>query len=81
MASRDDLEAWVCEALDHHGGEASVLDVSKYIWEKHENELRSSETLFYNWQYDMRWAAKQLRDKRRLVAADISPRGVWALRV
>jgi hypothetical protein len=80
MASRADLEEWVCEALDHHGGEASVLEVSKYIWIEHENELRASDRLFYSWQYDLRWAAKKLRDKGRLVAADISPRGTWALR-
>jgi hypothetical protein len=80
MASRENLEDWVCEALDHHGGEASVLEVSEYIWAKHEDELRASDSLFYSWQYDMRWAAKRLRDKGRLAAADISPRGIWTLR-
>jgi hypothetical protein len=80
MASRADLEEWVCEALNHHGGEASVLDVSKYIWAEHEHELRNSGSLFYHWQYDLRWAAKKLRDQGKLTAADVTPRGVWALR-
>jgi hypothetical protein len=80
MATREDLEEWVCEALDHHGGMASVLDVSKYIWDNYEDELRASGSLFYGWQYDIRWAAKKLRDKGRLAAADDCPRGMWALR-
>ena len=80
MATRQELEDWVCEALRHHGGEASVLDVSKYIWAQHENELRTSGSLFFSWQYDMRWAAKTLRDKGKLAAADTTPRGKWVLR-
>jgi hypothetical protein len=80
MASREDLERWVCEALEHHGGEASVLDVAKYIWANHESELRASGSLFYGWQYDMRWAAKKSRDRGQLAAADDCRRGLWALR-
>jgi hypothetical protein len=74
-ADRVDLEEWVCEALRHHGGEASVLDVSKYVWHQHGDQLRFSGNLFYTWQYDIRWAAKKLRDSGKLVAAEISPRG------
>jgi hypothetical protein len=43
MASREDLEQWVCEALEHHGGEAALLEVSKYVWAKHEYDLRASD--------------------------------------
>jgi hypothetical protein len=80
LASRQDLEHWVRTALEYHGGQASVLDVAKYIWTEHEDELRGSGNLFYSWQYDMRWAAKKLRDKGKLTAVDLTPRGVWALR-
>lgn len=79
MASREDLEEWVCEALEHHGGEAALLEVSKYVWAKHENDLRASDNLFYTWQYDLRWAATKLRQKGRLAAADNYPHGIWAL--
>ena len=79
MASREDLEDWVYEALCHQGGEASLLDVAKYIWDEHENELRASSNLFYTWQCDMRWAAQRLRDKGKLVDANLAPRGVWAV--
>ena len=79
LASRQDLEDWVRNALEHHGGQASVLDVARHIWTEHESELRASGSLFYSWQYDMRWAAKRLRDQGKLTAADLTPRGVWAL--
>lgn len=80
VASRDDLAAWVHEALRDHGGEASVLDVAKHIWAEHENDLKASGSLFYTWQYDMRWAAKRLRDEGKLAAVDAAPRRRWALR-
>ena len=80
VASRQDLEEWVCEALYHHGGEASVLDVSKRVWSLHEHELRASGSLFYTWQYDLHWAAKRLRDQGKLTAADTAPKGIWVLR-
>lgn len=79
MASREDLEVWVYEAICRHGGEASLLDVARDIWQQHEGDLRASGSLFYSWQYDMRWAAQRLRDKGRLMRADLAPRGVWAV--
>jgi hypothetical protein len=79
LAKREDLEEWVYEALRRHGGEASLLDVAKYIWNEHEDDLRASGNLFYSWQYDMRWAAQRLRDKGKLVSADLGPRGIWAI--
>ena len=80
MATRQDLKSWVHEALAENGGEASIVDVAKHIWMLHEADLRASGNLFYTWQYDMRWAAKQLRDESRVAAPDTCPRGTWALR-
>jgi len=48
---------------------ASLLDVCKYIWMHHEQDLRSSERLMYTWQYDVRWAATQLRKNGKMRAA------------
>ncbi|MFT4150441.1 MAG: hypothetical protein QM656_09605 [Paracoccaceae bacterium] len=61
MANKDTLKIWVKEALSEFGGSAKLVEVAKYIWENHEQELRSSGDLFYTWQYDMRWAATSLR--------------------
>ena len=80
MAQRADLMTWVRDALVGHGGEASIVDVSKHIWEHHKADLRASGDLFYTWQYDMRWAAKRLRDEGKVAAPEATPRGVWALK-
>lgn len=79
MATKDDLQDWVTDALRSLGGGARLVEVAKHIWLHHEAELRSSGNLFFTWQYDMRWAANQLRRKRALKATDISPTGVWEL--
>ena len=79
MASRLELQEWVIEALRAKGGAASIVEVTKYLWEKHEGELRKSGDLFFTWQYDMRWACTRLRERKIVQAAEISDRGQWKL--
>ncbi|MDR2239009.1 MAG: hypothetical protein LBE33_01020 [Zoogloeaceae bacterium] len=79
MATKEDLQDWVSAALLALGGSARLVEIAKHIWAHHEVELRHSGNLFFTWQYDMRWAANQLRRKRVMKAADISPIGVWEL--
>lgn len=74
-----DLEECVVEALRESGGAATVLDVAKYIWDRHEAELRDAGDIFYKWQYDMRWAADRLRRRGVIKSAQSSPRGLWEL--
>jgi hypothetical protein len=62
MATRQDLQQWVVEALKANGGQGSIIDVCRHIWQVHEADLRRSGDLFYTWQYDVRWAAQKLRD-------------------
>ena len=79
MAHRKDLRKWLTEALEANNGSASIVEVCKYVWEKYENELRRSGDLFYTWQYDIRWAATQLRKKGIIRAVDLSSKGIWEL--
>jgi hypothetical protein len=81
MSFRQEIRQWVLEAIDAHSGRAAVIDVAKYIWEKHESDLRAHGDAFYTWQYDMRWAAQSLRNKGILVNAATAPRGIWERRV
>jgi hypothetical protein len=74
---RDELKAWVVEALQELGGAGSVLDVSKVVWRRHRAELESSDRLLYTWQYDLRWAATKLRREGRL--AENARNEPWAL--
>ena len=79
MVSKNDLTDWVVEALKANNGTGSILYVAQHIWEHHKRDLEGS-PLFYSWQYDMRWAATELRKKGRLVSADDDRRGKWTLK-
>ena len=80
MARKDDLINWLFEALVALGGRGKIVDACKHVWDKHENELRNSGDLFYTWQYDIRWAAHQLRQERRMKADALSQKGLWELK-
>ncbi|QBF47364.1 hypothetical protein [Janibacter limosus] len=80
MASNKDiLKTWVVEALESEKHEMSVLEVAKFVWQHHEDDLRSSGDLFYSWQYDLRWAAQVLRDEGVLKSKDGKRSGGWEL--
>ncbi|MGD2117409.1 MAG: hypothetical protein PVG66_03555 [Chromatiales bacterium] len=80
MATKTDLQGWVENAIKDNGGRAKLIDVARHIWQHHESDLKASGDLFYTWQYDMRWAANQLRTQGILSSAETSPRGVWILK-
>ena len=73
------LNSWVIEALETAGGSAPLVDVSRQIWESHENDIRAEGDLLFTWQYDVRWAAHDLRNQGLLKPVKESPRGVWEL--
>ncbi|MFN0262441.1 hypothetical protein ACKTEK_01045 [Tepidamorphus sp. 3E244] len=81
MATKDDLKTWVLEALRFHGGTAKLVRVAEHIWQNHNKELERLGDLFFRWQYDMRWAAMELRKVGKLKPDGETPRGVWALEV
>ena len=80
MAKETDiLREWIIEALQAYGGAATMIDVSKWIWENHNKDLEEMGDLFYRWQYAMRWAGTALRQDGILEPADHSDRGIWVL--
>lgn len=78
MANQADLKNWIIEALEFHGGKAYIIDVHKYVWQVYEPELRKSGDLFFRWQYDLRWAATELRREGKL-RRNTRTRGLWRL--
>lgn len=58
---KKDLKIWVQKALEANNGKAKLVTVCKFIWANYKSELENSGDLFYTWQYDVRWAALQLR--------------------
>jgi hypothetical protein len=75
--TRYDLPNILYKAITDMGGQTNIIDVCKYVWEKYEEDLRQAGDLFYSWQYDIRWAATELRKSGRMKAAEVSPRGIW----
>jgi len=74
------LTDWVLEALKALGGTGMPEQVGKYIWEHHQAELESSDSLFYAWQYDIRWAIKKLRDAGKIAPGEQNRTGKpWVL--
>lgn len=66
MLTRDIMKIWVLEALKSLDGRGWPVEVSKYIWEHYEKELKKSGNMLYTWQYDIRWAAQSLRNEGKL---------------
>jgi hypothetical protein len=79
MADREKMMRWVYQAVETAGGEASLLQVARHIWENHEIDLRASGDDFYTWQYDMRWAAQKLRDEKKFVSTAAQTGRKWAI--
>ena len=40
MSYRDDLKDWVLSAVRANGGEATLVQVAKHIWENHRDDLQ-----------------------------------------
>ena len=80
MATKTDLRDWVYQAVTDAGGKATIVEVAKHIWSKHESELRASGPLFYTWQYDMRWAAQDLRRTGRFASIPASEKRYWEIK-
>ena len=73
------LVDWLSEALTLLGGKGSIVEVCKFVWRNHKEELEDSGDLFYTWQYDIRWAAWQLRKEGKMKSKETSPNGIWEL--
>jgi len=73
------LKNWIREAFENYNGNASIVEICKFIWEKHGCELRNAGNLFYTWQYDIRWAAVKLRKNGIMKSAKESKKGIWEL--
>ncbi len=76
---KQDLWDSLYKTIETLGGLANIVQICSAFWDKYEHELEESGTLFYTWQYDIRWAATMLRKQGRMKAADRSPKGIWEI--
>ena len=79
VLDRNNLPDLLEKTLIALGGQATIIKVCKCFWNTHENDLRKSGDLFYTWQYDIRWAATELRKNGTMKSAKDSPKGIWEL--
>jgi hypothetical protein len=79
IMTKHDLPDLLHDTINYLGGSASIIEICKVFWSKHEMVLRNSGDLFYTWQYDIRWAATELRKTARMKSADLSPTGIWEI--
>lgn len=79
MIRRYDLPELLYQALKSLGGKSNIVEVCKFIWNNYENDLKSSGDLFYTWQYDIRWAATELRKLNKMKDKNVSPKGIWEI--
>lgn len=77
--TRYDLPDILYDSIKQLGGTANIIEVCKHVWKHHHQELTESGDLFYTWQYDIRWAATELRKLNRMKSANVSPRGIWEI--
>lgn len=77
--TRESLQDLVVEALRANGGRGRVVDVCRYIWQHHEQDLKESGDLLFTWQYDVRWAAQKLRHSGVLRPVDNDRSRLWEL--
>ncbi len=79
MRTRQDLPAWVVEALKDLNGSAQIRKVIEHVWEHHDREIIDSGNFHFTWQEDIYWAATQLRAKGILKNAKATSKNTWAL--
>ncbi len=79
MVSKKTLEDWVYKGIKANNGSATIVEVAKYIWNNHQKELSTSGDIFFTWQYDMRWAAQNLRKAGLCGLVSKSPVNKWTI--
>lgn len=60
------LKPWIADVLSSSKRRMTIVEVAREIWRLHEHDLRRDETLFFTWQYEMRWSADELKQEGKL---------------
>ena len=79
MAGQAQLQRWAVRAVRELGGSAHHVEVAKWIWKNHRNDLHEAGDMFYTWQYTLRWAGTNLRQIGAFKPASECPQGTWRL--
>ncbi len=78
--NRRTMMVWVEEALKVLGGKASITDIAREVWKRHEKEIVAAGDAFYDWQYELRWSGALLRKSGILAPAAKARSSIWELK-
>jgi len=73
---RNDFMPLIMAALIANGGSLKISEVCEYVWTHNNQKIMLSQVL-YTWQYDIRWAANELR-RQNFIKSE--PRGYWTIK-
>jgi len=87
--NKADLPNVLYKIIEDLGGSAPMIVIFRSFWKLHGKDLNENDDLFYTWNYDIRWAATELRKQGRMKAAhrtkkcnerdDSSKSGIWEI--
>ena len=86
--TRQDLPDLLYKTIKSLGGKVVMIEIFREFWKQYSEKLKSSGDLFYTWNYDIRWAATELRKQNRMTPAstkenpkglNTSPKGIWEI--
>jgi len=85
---KKDLPDLLYNTIKSLKGRSSMMAIFREFWRTHASKLKDEDELFYTWNYDIRWAATQLRKEGRMKPAcsqenphglETSPKGIWEI--
>lgn len=76
---KPNFDEWIYEALRFYGGQARMIDIARRVWERHEEDLRASNSLIFTWQRELRRAVDRLWQSGKLLWIGEAPQGMVAL--
>lgn len=76
---REDLPNLLYKTIESLGGAAETMEIFRQFWKLYGDDLSEEDDLFYTWNYDIRWAATELRKFGRMKQAFQSPKGIWEI--
>ena len=77
--TKTDLPDLLYKTIKNLGGKATTINIFKEFYKLYENDLKNSGDLFYTWNYDIRWAATELRKTKRMKLASDTSKGIWEI--
>lgn len=74
---KSDLPNILYDIIRSLGGRADMMTVFEEFWRRYGATLTPPDPLFYTWNYDIRWAATELRKSGKMKSTHLCEKGIW----